>query len=115
MDLFPECRTETLHMSSQEPAWRRLWELAEVMLGSPEVLKTECAILSRLYRRFGAPDVERMLQGAMLMRWSSLTSLGSADGLGRRMALTRYWQEQQKHPAKLPERVRAILRTMGAP
>jgi len=112
LDLFPECRTEPLHMSSQEPAWRRLWELAEVMLGSLELLKTECAILARLYRRFGAPDVERMLQGAMLMRWSSLTSLGSADGLGRRMALAAYWQRENKAPDRLAS-VAQVLKAKG--
>lgn len=112
LDLFPECRTEPLHMSSQEPAWRRLWELAEVLLGSPDVLKTECAILARLYHRFGAPDVERMLAGAQLLHWTSLKSLGSQDGLGRRWALSAFWQSENRQPDRLAS-VAAVLKAKG--
>ena len=110
LDLFPELLTESLHMSSQEPAWRRLWELAEVLLGSTERLKKECAILKRLVQQFGPGETERFLRGAQLMRWTSLTSLGSADGLGRRIALAKFWQNENTHPLKGPQSFGAILR-----
>lgn len=99
-----------------EVSWKKLVVMSIKLLGSTEVFqKHEAHILKRLVKQYGAPEVEKMLAGATLLGWHSLRSLGSAEGLGRRMAIQRYWQDQNKRPAKLPERVKAILRTMGAP
>lgn len=112
LDLFPECRTETLHMSSQDSTWKKLYGLAEVLLRSPEVLKRELHIMARLYHKFGANEVERMLLGAQLLGWDSLKSLGSAEGLGRRWALTAFWQSENKQPDRLAS-VAAVLKAKG--
>lgn len=100
-------------MSDTAPNWRRLCGLAVELVGGQDQFRKESNILKRIVKQFGAGDVERMMAGAKLMRWSSLTSLGSADGLGRRMALQAWWQSQNRHPAKLPESIKSILREMS--
>ena len=80
-----------------------------------ENLPRNGSIVKALWKRWPERDVEAMVRGAAALGWQDLRTVNSADGLGRRMAMARYWQEQQKHPTKLPERVRAILRSLGDP
>jgi len=93
-------------------SWRRLCGLAVQLCGSQAKFKTEANILKRLVQQFGPSETERFLRGAQLMRWTSLTSLGSADGLGRRMALSRYWQDYNKQPSQI-ESLAKSLKRMG--
>ena len=51
-----------------------------------------------------------MVQGARILGWRSLKSLGSAEGLGRRLAESAYWREQNRPKGGMPESVKAILR-----
>ena len=84
-------------------------------LGSQEAFRNEANILKRIVRQFGAAEVEHMILGAQRLGWTSLRGLGSADGLGRRWALQSFWTAENHKPTKLPERVRAILRSLGDP
>lgn len=93
--------------------WKRLCGLALKICGSQEVFKRESAILSRLRKRFGTADVERMLLGAHHLGWRTLRSLGSKDGLGRRWALEAYWQQQKKAPGKELERLGQTFKRLG--
>ena len=45
------------------------------------------------------------------MGWTSLRSLGSAEGLGRRMAIQAFWKEGKRDEA--PESVRSIFKEWG--
>ena len=96
----------------ETPSWRHLCGLSIKLVGSQEAFRKEAAILKRLVKKFGPQETERCLIGAQLMGWTSLRSLGSADGLGRRMASAAYWRHQEKHPAKLPDQLKTILRGM---
>ena len=89
--------------------WSRICGHAVAFLGTQEQFKRESNVLKRLVVKFGPLEVERMIAGATLLGWRSLLSLGSADGLGRRMALAKYWQSKNAHPAKIPERLKSIL------
>lgn len=71
------------------------------LCGSQDVFRKEAAILKRLVRQFGPAEVERMIVGAQLLGWTSLRSLGSKDGLGRRWALTKFWDGEKKSPKRL--------------
>ena len=94
--------------------WKTLCGLAVQLVGSQVVFRKESNILKRLVQRFGPEETERMIQGAMLLHWHSLTSLGSADGLGRRMALAKFWQTQNTKPARQSlESLSAVLKARG--
>lgn len=98
-------------MTTDAQEWRRLCGLAVQLCGSQEVFRRESAILKRLVQQYGAEDVERMLRGAKKMGWNSLRSLGSAEGLGRRMAIQAFWKEGKREaPA---ESARDIFRRWG--
>ena len=86
--------------------------LAVKLVGSQEAFRRECAILKRVVKKYGPLETERCLIGAQLMGWTSLRSLGSAEGLGRRMASAAYWRHQEKHSAKLPDQLKTFLRGM---
>lgn len=86
-------------MSDDPVSWRRLCGLAVELVGGQAQFRVEANILKRLMR-YGPEEVEHMIQGAKLMRWSSLRSLGSQDGLGRRMALAKYWESENRKPAR---------------
>ena len=91
--------------------WTRLVGLAVKICGQ-ETFQKEAAILKRLVQKFGPLETERCLIGAQLMGWTSLRSLGSADGLGRRMASAKFWESEKRAPARL-ESLGAILRQKG--
>ena len=97
-------------MTVEGDAWRRLCGMAVQVVGGQEAFQREARILKRLVKNYGTERVEMMLGGARLLGWRSLRSLGSAEGLGRRMAETAYRHEQQRQNVKLPERVKRILR-----
>ena len=90
--------------------WQRLCGQAVELVGGQEPFRREVNILKRLVKAYGAERVEIMLSGAKALRWRSLKSLGSAEGLGRRMAEQAYWQAQNQRKPGLPESVKAILR-----
>jgi len=90
--------------------WKTLCGLAVQLVGSQQKFRTEANILKRLVKQYGPEETERFLRGALLLGWRSLTSLGSADGLGRRMAVSRYWQTENTRKAPLPESLGSILR-----
>lgn len=95
----------------EKVVWRRLCGLAVELVGSQDAFRRESAILKRLVRQYGGEDVERMIRGAKLLGWNSLKSLGSAEGLGRRMAIQQFWKAGKREaPA---ESVRDIFRRMG--
>lgn len=80
------------------------------MLGSQDQFKREANILRRLAKQYGPVRTEYMLRGAIAMHWTSLVSLGSKDGLGRRIAEKKYWDSQKTAP--LPESAKSIIRRM---
>lgn len=88
-------------LSERQQNWRRLCGLSVALVGSQEKFKTEARILARLVKQYGAPEVEKMLHGATLLGWNSLRSLGSAEGLGRRMAIKKYWDAEKRAPSRL--------------
>ena len=76
--------------------------------------KKEANILKRLVTRYGTEEVERMMAGAKLLGWRSLLGLNSADGLGRRMALAKFWESENKRPARGSlESLAATLKSRG--
>ena len=87
-------------MKAPPETWRRLCGKAVALTGQT-AFQHEARILQRLVRQFGPEETERMLEGARLLRWTTLRSLGSAEGLGRRWALERYWQETNRAPSRL--------------
>ena len=92
--------------------WRRLCGKAVQIVGSQDAFRKEANILKRLVKQFGASEAERMLAGARLLGWRSLRSLGSKDGLGRRWALARYWQSENRKPDRLAS-VAQVLKAKG--
>lgn len=92
--------------------WKRLCGKAVALVGSQDAFRKEARILQRLVKQFGPDDVERMLLGAQLLGWDSLKSLGSAEGLGRRWALSAFWQSENKQPDRLAS-VAAVLKAKG--
>ena len=100
---------------SELAIWKRLCGKAVQLCGSQDAFRKEANVLKRLVKQFGSSEAERMLAGARLLGWTSLRSLGSKDGLGRRWALAKFWEQENHTPTKLPERVRAILRSLGDP
>jgi hypothetical protein len=92
--------------------WRALCGLALQLVGSQEKFRRESNCLKRLVKQYGAKEVSYMLRGALLLKWNSLLSLGSAEGSGRRMAREAYFATFKKGPAKLPEDLKAIMRRM---
>lgn len=96
---------------SEKIEWRRLCGLAVELCGSQEKFRRESAVLKRLVKQYGSEDVERMLRGAKKLGWTSLLSLGSAEGLGRRMAIQQFWKAAEKEP--VAESVRDIFKGWG--
>jgi hypothetical protein len=82
------------------------------LLGSQETFRKESNILKRLVKQYGHVEVERMLEGAYHLGWDSLRALGSAEGLGRRMALARYWQATKRSGPSL-ESIGKLLKDAG--
>ena len=80
--------------------WTKLAGQAVQLCGGQQNFRKEAAVLKRLVTRFGTEDVERMMAGAKLLGWRSLLGLNSADGLGRRMALSKFWESENKKPAR---------------
>ncbi len=80
-----------------------------------EALKLNGSIVKALWKKWGERETEAMVKGAAALGWQDLRAVNSRDGLGRRMAMARYWKDQQQHSAKLPERVKVILWKMAAP
>ena len=72
--------------------------------------RQELSIVKQLVKRWGMRETEAMIRGAHLLGWTDLRAVNATDGVGRRWALTAYWQEQNRHGGKIPERVRKILR-----
>ena len=99
-------------MQNTTPKWRMLCGLAVQVCGSQPAFRKESNILKRLVKQFGPEETERFLRGALLLRWSSLTSLGSADGLGRRWALATFWQSENHQKPQL-ESLAAVLKRKG--
>lgn len=99
-------------MTTEKLAWPRLCGQAVRLCGGQESFRKESNILKRLVKQFGMGEVERMLLGAQLLGWDSLKSLGSAEGLGRRWALTAFWQSENKQPDRLAS-VAAVLKAKG--
>ena len=52
------------------------------------------SIVKQLTRKLGAEETGRLMAGARLLGWTDLRWLNSQDGKGRRMAIARFWQEQ---------------------
>lgn len=72
------------------------------------------SIVKQLWRKWGERDVEAMVRGAALLGWADLRAINAKEGLGRRMAIARYWQEENApRKAKLPDAVKSILRAMS--
>jgi hypothetical protein len=94
--------------------WTKLAGIAVQFLGSQEAFKKEANILKRLVGRFGPLEVERMIQGAKMLGFKSLVGLNSADGLGRRLALAKFWESENKRPTRGSlESLAATLKSRG--
>ena len=83
------------------------------LCGGQEQFRREAAILKRLVKKFGPQDVEYMLKGALHLKWNTLRSLGSAEGLGRRWALEAYYQSEKKRDWRPPYSLRSIFAKLG--
>ena len=92
--------------------WKELCGKAVALVGSQTAFRKEARILQRLVKQYGAEEVEHMLAGAQLLKWTSLRSLGSADGLGRRWALATFWQSENHQKPQL-ESLAAVLKRKG--
>lgn len=89
--------------------WRNLKELAIRLCGSLEKFRLEDKLLVGLVSRFGPSQTEAMLQGALLLGWHTMKSLGSVEGTARAWAQERYWHEANQRPVKLPAPMRSAL------
>lgn len=89
--------------------WRRLCGLAVQLVGGQDAFRPEARILQRLVRAYGADRTEYMILGAQRIGWRSLRSLGSRDGLGRRLAEAAYWQNQNSRRTKQPQHIANIF------
>ena len=97
---------------SELAIWKRLCGKAVQLCGSQDAFRKEANILKRLVKQFGSSEAERMLAGARLLGWTSLRSLGSKDGLGRRWALAKFWEQENKAPDRLAS-VAQVLKAKG--
>lgn len=88
--------------------WKRLCGLAVKVVGQT-AFKSEARILQRLARSYGVARTAYMLAGARQLGWRSLRSLGSKDGLGRRLAESAYWQRQNAKRPKDPQPIARIF------
>jgi hypothetical protein len=91
--------------------WKQLCGQAVALCRSQATFQREARILSRLVKQYGAEEVEHMLIGAQSLGWTSLRSLGSAEGLGRRMAVQAYWRTQDR---KAPDRLISLAAALKA-
>lgn len=89
--------------------WRRLCGLAVQLVGGQDAFRPEARILQRLVRSYGVHRTEYMLLGATRLGWRSLRSLGSRDGLGRRLAEAAYWTHQNSRRTKQPQPIANIF------
>ena len=64
----------------------------------PEVFKRESNILKRLTAKWGVEAVREMLEGAKLLKWTSLRGLATTEGIGRRMAQLAYHNSLKQAP-----------------
>lgn len=72
------------------------------------------SILKQLWKRYGPDEVEVMVRGAALLGWKDLRGLWSKEGIGRRWATTKYWESQNRAPAKVTlESVAQTLKARG--
>ena len=53
-----------------------------------------------------------MVKGAAALGWQDLRTINSKDGLGRRMAIARYWQSEHHQKPQL-ESLAAVLKRKG--
>lgn len=93
--------------------WSKLCGLAVLLCGSQDAFRKQANILKRLVKQYGAKDVEVMLQGAQVLGWRDLVSLGSKEGTGRRWATSAYWDRQKRAPAETLESVAQTLKARG--
>ena len=84
------------------------------LCGSQRAFAKQAQILRRLFKGLGFEETEHLLEGARLLGWHELRSLGSKDGAGRRWAKEAYWRHQNSRGNKgsLPESVKDVLRGM---
>lgn len=92
--------------------WKRLCGKAVALVGSQDAFRKEARILQRLVNQFGPAEVEHMIAGARLLGWTSLRSLGSKDGLGRRWAMAKFWETENRQPDRLAS-VAQLLKAKG--
>lgn len=71
------------------------------------------SILKAMLRRWPESEVEAMVKGAHLLGWTSLLALNAAEGVGRRMAIAKYWDSQKRRPAQTLESLGAIFKAKG--
>ena len=82
------------------------------LCGNQDAFRSQARILKRLVQQYGAEEVGRMIEGARHLGWRSLRSLGSKEGLGRRMAVAAFWNRTKQGPSQL-ETVAALLKRKG--
>ena len=78
-----------------------------------EALKRNGSCVKALWKKWGARNTEAMVKGAALLGWPDLRTINSADGLGRRMALAKFWAQENTRPPKMPERLLSIFQRLG--
>ena len=94
--------------------WRTLCGKAVALTGSQAAFQREARILQRLVRGYGPEEVDHMLDGAAILHWRNLRSLGSKDGAGRRWALEAYWQHvNHERPRERMESLATVLKARG--
>jgi len=77
-----------------------------------EALMLNGSIVKALWKKWPEREVEAMVKGAAALGWQDLRTINSKDGLGRRMAIARYWQSEHHQKPQL-ESLAAVLKRKG--
>lgn len=65
-----------------------------------EALTMNGSIVKALWKKWGERDTEAMVKGAAALGWQDLRAVNSRDGLGRRMAMAKFWETENRQPAQ---------------
>lgn len=89
--------------------------MAFVRVSFPSDVARNGSIVKALIRKYGADEVEVMVQGAAQLGWTDLRALNAAEGVGRRWATAAYWQRVNtaERPRERLEALGDVLRARG--
>lgn len=89
--------------------------MAFVRTSFPSDAARNGSICKALIRKYGADEVEVMVQGAAQLGWKDLRALNAAEGVGRRWATAAYWQRVNtaERPRERLEGIAQVMRSRG--